>query len=287
MSIRSTPSTSRASTLASKDPIDFKPEFANSAALAASHDESVSSILQRLDQLQAKINNQSDDNTTRAAPLRSGDDSIHSRLQYLEKIHEDSLHSLSSKLALVEQRFRDNAQSEELMSQIVSKFSTLESKIKGHAEVDSRLNEIASRFQRIESKIRGQVEVDSKMEDIASKFQRIESKLRGQMDVDSKMDEIASRFQRIESKIQNAMRTEDRISKLEAHLTPDPEQERILARINSKLDMIEQNRRSAPESHRSAPTMIESRHESEADRIKYLEARIEKLKLMREKYSAE
>ncbi len=52
MSIRPTAKPTSATTT----PIDFKSEFVNSpAALAASHEETMSKLLSRLDQLQAKV----------------------------------------------------------------------------------------------------------------------------------------------------------------------------------------------------------------------------------------
>ena len=105
MSIRANPRTATPLAASPQTPITFKDELVHStAALAASHDETVSHILSRLDQLQAKIQTQPESGamaanasiaaaTTRTAaatqPRAAGptDTSVHARLASLENVH--------------------------------------------------------------------------------------------------------------------------------------------------------------------------------------------------------
>jgi hypothetical protein len=270
MSIRATPRTNNtpsAPASTSQAPINFKDEFVNStAALAASHDETVSHILSRLDQLQAKISTQPEVNaqqstsqpTARASTARSNvsvstDQSVHARLSSLERIHEDALYRLSSKLDQVERQLSVNKESEQLMTQIASRLQQVEPRLKSHADLSDRVVSLESRM-------------------------RTHSDLH------------------------------DRINNLEAAARPDPEQERILARINSKLDILEDQQRRKPTAalgtqydtdRRSGPSSFDSRRSLDSssrahldadmekqERARYLQTRIEKLKELRSRYES-
>lgn len=261
-------------------PITFKDEFIHStAALAANHDETVSHILSRLDQLQAKIqtqpeqnNNNNNNNVASNSTQRSStvsaqrsnnsgggasvptDTSVHARLATLENVNERALNQLVSKLDAVESQLRVNRDSEALMTQIATRLQQVEPKLQSHANLGDRLS-------------------------------------------------------RIESQLQTHV---GRVSNLEARTDrPDPNQERILARINSKLDLLEEQQKHGrtlgaaattttsrrPEPARSSVDSSSSRRsldvggrqpmESDMDReerARYLQTRIEKLKELRNKY---
>ena len=67
MSVRPTP---RNTAAPAQTPIDFKSDFVSSpAVIQANHDEKMSMLLSRLDQLQAKVSSQGDSSAT-AAPGR-------------------------------------------------------------------------------------------------------------------------------------------------------------------------------------------------------------------------
>jgi hypothetical protein len=228
MSIRSNP---RTATLASsadstpRAPINFKDEFVHStAALAASHDETVSHILSRLDMLQAKIQTQPETNNNNAQPQRAAqpqrdashisasmDQSVHSRLSSLESIHEDALHRLSSKLDQVERQLSVNKESESLMNQIASRLTQVEPRLQSHANLIDRVVGLESKLSAHESKLSLQSDIHS------------------------------------------------RVRSLEAASQPDPEQERILMRINSKLDILEDQQRNS----RKSAAIMNSRYEPE------------------------
>ena len=261
MSIRANPRTATPATNVSSPmtPITFKDEFVHStAALAASHDETVSHILTRLDQLQAKIQTQPEQNghqtptPTRAAatPQRVNaaptDSSVHARLSNLESISDSTMSRISSQLDSMEHQLRTNRESEKLMTQIASRLQQVEPRLKSHADMGDRL-------ARIESQLQSHV---------------------------SRVSNLESRADR-----------------------PDPEQARILARINSKLDLIEEQKNlSRRESMHRRPEPVVSRQsdsrrsldsgshvnlDAEMDkqeRAKYLQTRIEKLKELRSRY---
>ena len=309
MSIRSNPRTLNASSSTPSSAIDFKDEFVNSpAALAQSHDETVSHILARLDQLQSKISNQSESTpaqqtTVRTAPVvarKEGGD-LHSRLSALETIHETALQNLSSKLDRVERQFGANKEAEALMGQISSKFSAIESRLKGNKEAEALMGQISSKFSAIESRLKENKDAEALMGQISSKFSAIESRLKESKDAEALMSQISSKFSQVESRLQAATRLSDRVAaieakhpdlhsrvtKLEAHLTPDPEQERILARINAKLDLLEQNARKSSGSSLGASYDPKPSHSEHDERVKFLQNRIEKLKELRSRYESE
>ena len=261
MSIRSNPRTLNASSSTPSSAIDFKDEFVNSpAALAQSHDETVSHILARLDQLQSKISNQSESTpaqqtTVRTAPVvarKEGGD-LHSRLSALETIHETALQNLSSKLDRVERQFGANKEAEALMGQISSKFSAIESRLKESKDAEALMGQISSKFSQVESRLQAATRLSDRVAAIEAKHPDLHS----------------------------------RVTKLEAHLTPDPEQERILARINAKLDLLEQNARKSSGPSLGASYDPKPSHSEHDERVKFLQNRIEKLKELRSRYESE
>ena len=127
---------------APSNPIDFRDDFVNSTAVyAATTDETVSQIMQRLDQLQSKIgaNEAAAAVAPAAAPraaatsssaaARTPSTDLHARVATLESVHEDTLRSLGVKLDGVERKLNEQREVESLMGQISSKFSRVESQL--------------------------------------------------------------------------------------------------------------------------------------------------------------
>ena len=260
MSIRANPRTATPLAASPQTPISFKDELVHTtAALAASHDETVSHILSRLDQLQAKIQTQPENsNITASAPASTRttsavtqarttvptDASVHARLTSLENVHQDALHRVSSKLDAVERQLQANRENEGLMTQIASRLQQVEPRLQSHASMGDRL-------ARIESQLQSHV---------------------------------------------------SRVNSLEARPAEnDPNQARILARINAKLDILEEQNRSSkrssdagvrrtePDSRRSLESGSRMSAQLDADmdkqeRARFLQSRIEKLKELRSKY---
>ena len=311
MSIRSNSNTLHSSIRGSpSSAIDFKDDFVNSTAVfAASHDETVSHILQRLDQLQSKISTQSPEapvapksvtTNSRTATPSSGSGDLHSRISTLESIHEDTLHRLNSKLDTVERKLSDSKEAEVLMGKIASKFSAIESQLSANKEAEALMGKIASKFSQVEARLQSATQLDDRVTQLESRL----------------MDRVS----RVESRLPSSD-LHSRVSKLESSMAPDPEQERILSRINAKLDQLEQRNKARLEydeprsksrigSEYDEPRSKsrigseydeprpKSRLGSEYDeprgnklereeRIEYLQSRIEKLKELRSKYEME
>ena len=249
-------------------PIDFRDDFVNSAAVyAASTDETVSQIMQRLDQLQSKIGANeaaAAASSTPAAPrARAAPTDLHARVSVLESVHEDTLRSLGSKLDVVERKLNDQREAESLMGQISSKFS------------------------RIESQLGAAKESEGLMAKVASKFSAVESRLQSAM-------QLGDRVAQLESRLESHSALHSRVNRLEASMAPDPEQERLISRISAKLDTLE---RARPSTDGFRPTArrdgdddgflgAEAHHDRE-ERISYLQSRIEKLKALRSRYEEE
>ena len=240
-------------------PIDFKPEFATStAALAASHDETVRSILSRLDSLQSKVAGtdevrsvsskpptapttlQSSKPALTTSPSTASSADLHARVSKLENVHQDHLERLSTQLNAVESSLMDKQSEHSTINEIAAKFDTIENHVRNAP--DARvINEIAAKFDRIESHVRNTAQLQDRIRGLES--------------------EVAS---------------------LRAATTPHPEQEHLLKKINSRLDDWERNKQSlGARATNESPMSAGSDH---VDRAEYLVARIDKLKELRSKY---
>ena len=123
------------------------------------------------------------------------------------------------------------------------------------------------------------------MNKVATKFSAVESRLQS-------ATQLSDRVARIESRLGSHADLHTRVTKLESGLAPDPEQERLIARIGAKLDKLERSNSTA------VPQPVDRREDQHAalgvasvddreDRINYLQNRIEKLKELRSRYEAE
>jgi hypothetical protein len=269
------------------------------AALAASQEETVSHILQRLDQLQSTISNAPE---SAPAPARAtvrkpeGTVDLHSRLSALENINEDHLRRLGAKLDGLERQFSNNKEAEALMGRIATKFTAIESQLNANKDTEGLMNKIATKFSQVESKLQSATQLHDRVSELESNAQ-LHSRLH---------DRISTLESRVKPDIHS------RIAQLESRLEPDPEQERILSRINSKLEVLEQNARKQktvsigaemdrsrsdrPRSSMDRSRSSDARESSDSalgsnaereDRINFLQTRIEKLKELRSRYELE
>ena len=253
MSVRTNAAGSKAATAQQTPAIDFKTDFLHStAALAANHDETVTHILHRLDQLQSKISTQPEDvaakpssssSTASIRPAnRSGGD-LHARLAALEDIHENALHRMGAKLEQVDRKLSDTREAEGLMGRI------------------------------------------------ASKFTAIESQLKANKDSDELMTRIASKFSQVEDKLHSATQLSDRVARLESQLRSDPEHERLLTRINAKLDQLEAGgvvKKGTPAvMAKTNPATSMGAELGREERMGFLRDRISKLTELKAKYEME
>lgn len=272
------------------NPIDFREDFVNSTAVyAANTDETVSQIMQRLDQLQSKIG--ANEQQAAAAPVAAraspaarstaatGGD-IHARVSNLESIHEDTLRALGSKLDVVERKLNDQREVESLMGQISSKFTRIESQLNAAKESEGLMSQVANKFSAVESRLQSATQ-------LSDRVAQLESRLESHADLHSRMT-------RLESRIGSHTDLHTRINRLESSMAPDPEQERLISRISAKLDSLERARPlAAPmvddhhhQSDAFLGAQVETNHERE-ERINYLQNRIEKLKELRSRYEME
>jgi chromosome segregation ATPase len=268
MSVRSTP---KPTTLASPAaPIQFREDFVHStAALAASHDESVRNILSRLDMLQSKVSASDEEPAARPratpksfpsktpTPTLAADASpanLHSRISNLETIHQDHLARLGAQLNAVEDQLSRNGENNPVIHEISSKFGQIESHVRQQSKLSDRLNNLESQFASIRSSS-------------SSSSTRNPSPTKLHARINSLESEIAS---------------------LRASTEPHPDQERLLRKINARLDEIETKRagRSTLGSRADEPLRTAPRSSPgvAADRQQYLAARIDKLKELRSRY---
>jgi predicted nucleic acid-binding Zn-ribbon protein len=265
MSARSTAKPS--SVAAPAAPIQFRDDFlSSSAALAASNEESVRSILSRLDMLQSKVVSADEiapkatTTTTTApraaklstAPLDTNTSSLHARISQLESVHQDHLTRLGAQLSAVENQLIKNSGDNATMHEISAKFGQIESHIRNQGDSSERISRLESQLSSLQS--------------------------RG-----SSSTELHARIRSLESEV----------SELRTATEPHPEQESLLRRINSRLDDIETKRGDSDylgarssESLKTAPAPRAAPSSSgvTAERQKYLAARIDKLKELRSRY---
>jgi uncharacterized phage infection (PIP) family protein YhgE len=284
---------------APSNPIDFRDDFVNSTAVyAANTDETVSQIMQRLDQLQSKIGANEAAAATPAAPraaatsssaaARTPSTDLHARVATLESVHEDTLRSLGVKLDGVERKLNEQREVESLMGQISSKFSRIETQLGAAKESEGLMTKVASKFSAVETRLQSAMQMGDRVA-------QLESRLEAHSDLHSRMS-------RLESRLGSHAELHSRVNRLEASMAPDPEQERLITRISAKLDSLERARGGEGEAHNLGaqsyrPTARSGEREdaqflgASADdregRINYLQSRIEKLKELRSRYEAE
>jgi hypothetical protein len=82
----------------------------------------------------------------------------------------------------------------------------------------------------------------------------------------------------------------DRIARLESQLQPDPEHERLITRINAKLDMVEKSQKLKNSASISTPAPKSSflgAAASDDSEMHFLNDRIDRLTALRARYAKE
>jgi hypothetical protein len=171
----------------------------------------------------------------------------------LESVHEDALQVLGEKLGQVERHLLDKQDADGLMHQIASKFTLLESRLQSQSSLSDRL-------AKLESKL-------SSHSDLHTRVNHLESKYPSSHDV------LSTRLNRIESQMQ-----------------PDPDHDRLITRINAKLDMIEHTQRlklnsSEDRAHHSSTHL--GAQAANNNEISLLQDRIDRLTALRARYAKE
>ncbi len=172
------------------------------------------------------------------------------RVAALESVHEDALGTLSDKLGEVEKHLLDKSEADGLMHQIASKFTLIESRLSSQTALNDRVAHLESRL--------------------------------------SSHSDLHSRLTHLESKLPNHAVTSDRIARLETQLQPDPEHERLITRINAKLDMVEKAQKLKNSSSTPAPkSTYLGASASDDSEMHILQDRIDRLTTLRARYAKE
>ena len=205
------------------------------------------------------------------------------RVDALENVHEEALQTLSDKLGDVEHHLVNQGNAEGLMHQISSKFSLLESRLQSQSTLNERVKNLEAKFISPNHNNNNQSELHDRVS-------RLESKL-------SSHSDLHGRVNHLESRLPTHGVLSDRVSRVEAQLKPDPEHDRLIMRINSKLDMIENAQKmkiaSNPSSSSSFPSArlgasaANDRSSNDRDDIRSLQDRIDKLTTLRARYARE
>ena len=140
------------------------------------------------------------------------------------------------------------------------------------SNAEGLMTKIASTFTLLESRISSQSQLNDRVAHLESKL--------------SNTSDLHSRLMHLESKAPNHSILSDRMSRLESQLKPDPEHDRLITRINAKLDTIENTQRMKLNS--ALPTTT-TRLGASADtsEMRFMQDRIDKLTTLRARYAAE
>jgi hypothetical protein len=143
------------------------------------------------------------------------------------------------------------------------------------------MTKIASKFTLLESRIASQSQLHDRVTQLESKH--------------SSSNDLHSRLAHLESKIPNHTILSDRLSRLESKMQPDPEHDRLITRINAKLDIIENSQKMKLNSSSTTPMTTTRLGASAAEHpaahdnteIRFLQERVDKLTALRARYSRE
>jgi hypothetical protein len=134
-------------------------------------------------------------------------------------------------------------------------------------------------------------ESEGLMQKIASKFTLLESRISSQSQLNDRVahlesklpSDLHSRLTQLEIKNPNHTILSDRMTRLESQMQPDPEHDRLITRINDKLDKME-NAQLASSASAAKSTPVAARNTEDMD---YYHDRIAKLTALRARYAKE
>ena len=123
---------------------------------------------------------------------------------------------------------------------------------------------------------------------LSSKVGEVEKRLAESAGSEHLMGKIVSKFSALETKLQAHAGLGERIQRLETQLKPDPMQEEMLHRINSKLDKIEDaQRKKGVLGSKATSSYRPQKSSSTEDEIRELQERVSALRTLRAKYDNE
>lgn len=114
------------------------------------------------------------------------------------------------------------------------------------------------------------------MQKIASKFTLLESRISSQSQLNDRVAHLESKLTQIHP---HHTTLSDRLTRLESHLQPDPEHDRLITRINAKLDKMENAQLGRQESAKSTP--------KNSEEMDYYQDRMVKLTALKARYEKE
>jgi hypothetical protein len=151
---------------------------------------------------------------------------------------------------------------------------------------EEALNTLGEKLGEVEKHLLDKSDAEGLMHQIASKFTLLESRLSSQSSLNDRVAQLESRLSSHADLHTRLNHLESNHSRLESQLKPDPEHDRLITRINAKLDVIESSQRMKL-SKAEAPNPSTHLGASADSEIHLLQDRIERLTALRTRYAKE
>jgi hypothetical protein len=142
------------------------------------------------------------------------------------------------------------------------------------------MHQIASKFTLLESRLQSQ-------SSLSDRLAKLESKLSSHSDLHTRVNHLESKYPSSHDVLST------RLNRLESQMQPDPEHDRLIARINAKLDMIEHTQRlklnsnAEDRAHSSTHLGAQAPNLSANSEMAFLQDRIDRLTALRARYAKE
>jgi hypothetical protein len=139
------------------------------------------------------------------------------------------------------------------------------------------MHQIASKFTLLESRLQSQTSLNDRIA-------KLESKLSSHSDLHTRVNHLESKYPSSHDVLST------RLNRLESQMQPDPEHDRLIARINAKLDMIEHTQRLKLNSNAEDRAHSSSTHlgaQAPSSEMAFLQDRIDRLTALRARYAKE
>ena len=148
------------------------------------------------------------------------------------------------------------------------------------------MHQIASKFTLLESRLQSQTA-------LSDRIAKLESKISSHSDLHTRVNHLESKYPSSHDILST------RVNRLESQMQPDPEHDRLIARINAKLDMIEHTQRMKLASNSSSEDIAHSsvrlgaqapsnnNRSSSSGEMAFLQDRIDRLTALRARYAKE
>ena len=139
------------------------------------------------------------------------------------------------------------------------------------------MHQIASKFTLLESRLQSQ-------SSLSDRLAKLESKLSSHSDLHTRVNHLESKYPSSHDVLST------RLNRIESQMQPDPDHDRLITRINAKLDMIEHTQRlklnSSSSEDRAHSTHLGAQAANNNE-ISLLQDRIDRLTALRARYAKE